>query len=85
MKQIETIELVNNSLISAIDKIHPEEGDTLIIKFRMNNEGDPVIDLQTADRVFIWIKNHIRRNYDNVKCIGAFDCFNIEGAETTDG
>ena len=84
MKQIETIELVNNSLISAIDKLHPEDGDTLIIKFRMN-EGEPAIDLQNADKIFKWIENHIKINYNNVKCIGTFDCFDIEGAETTDG
>ena len=85
MKQIQTIELVNNSLISAIDKIHPEDGDTLVIKFRMNNEGDPVIDLQAAARVFNWIEDHIKMNYNNVKCIGTFDVFDIERAETTDG
>ena len=84
MKQIETIELVNNSLISAIDKLHPEDGDTLIIKFRMN-EGEPAIDLQNADKIFKWIENHIKINYNNVKCIGTFDCFDIEKAETTDG
>lgn len=84
MKQIETIELVNNSLISAIDKLHPEDGDTLIIKFRMN-EGEPAIDLQNADKIFKWIENHIKINYNNVKCIGTFDCFDIEGVETTDG
>ena len=78
MKQIETIELVNNSLISAIDKLHPEDGDTLIIKFRMN-EGEPAIDLQNADKIFKWIENHIKINYNNVKCIGTFDCFDIEG------
>ena len=84
MKQIQTIELVNNSLISAIDRIHPEDGDTLVIKFRMN-EGEPAIDLQNADKIFKWIENHIKINYNNVKCIGTFDCFDIEGAETTDG
>ena len=84
MKQIETIELINNSLISAIDKLHPEDGDTLVIKFRMN-EGEPAIDLQNADKIFKWIENHIKINYNNVKCIGTFDCFDIEGAETTDG
>ena len=69
MKQIQTIELVNNSLISAIDRIHPEDGDTLVIKFRMNNEGEPAIDLYAAERVFRWIEDHIKMNYNNVKCI----------------
>lgn len=40
MEQIETIKLVNNSIISAIDKLHPESGDLLTFYLRTDENGD---------------------------------------------
>jgi hypothetical protein len=40
MEQIESIKLVNNSVISAIDKLNVKDGDTLIFYIRTDENGD---------------------------------------------
>jgi len=40
MPLVESINLVNNSVISAIDKLHPQDGDTLVFYLRTDENGD---------------------------------------------
>ena len=62
--QIETISLVNNSIISAIDKIHPQKDDTLIFYLRTDENGDICTSLDECQRVFEFVQNNLKQNYD---------------------
>ena len=40
MKKITTVTLTDDNIFSAVDKIHPEEGDLLLFYLRTNDDGD---------------------------------------------
>ena len=62
--QIETISLVNNSIISAIDKIHPQKDDTLIFYLRTDENGHICTPLDECQRIFDLVQDILKRNYD---------------------
>ena len=69
MEQIETIELVNNSIVSAIDKIHPAAGDMLIFRIRVNEQGDPASPHDMIKFMYDFTEKFLQQNYDNVKVL----------------
>ena len=62
--QIETISLVNNSIISAIDKIHPQKDDTLIFYVRTDENNNLCVPYDECDRLQKWIQNFLKQIYD---------------------
>lgn len=84
--QIETISLVNNSIISAIDKIHPQKDDTLIFYIKTDENGSILIPIDECDRLYKWVQNLLRQNYDdkiNVIFIPDNVCLNAINEITT--
>ena len=69
MEQIETIELVNNSIVSAIDKLHPAAGDMLIFRIRVNEQGDPASPHDMIKFMYDFTEKFLQQNYDNVKVL----------------
>lgn len=48
MPLIESINLVNNSVISAIDKLHPQDGDMLVFYLRTDENGNTSVSFDEA-------------------------------------
>ena len=70
MQKIETIKLVNNSIISAIDKLNVKDGDRLIFYIRLDeNTGDYKMPYDEVQRTYELIKNFLNLNYKNVDFI----------------
>lgn len=69
MQKIETIKLVNNSIISAIDKLHPESGDLLTFYLRTDENGDIKIPFDEVQHCGEFIQKFLNQNYNNVKFI----------------
>lgn len=69
MEQIESISLVNNSIISAIDKLNIKDGDTLIFHIRLNENGDYLVSTETLQICYEFIQGFLNLNYNNVKFI----------------
>ena len=67
MELVESINLVNNSIISAIDKLHPESGDLLIFYLRMDENGDIKIPFDEVQHCGKFIQKFLNQNYNNVK------------------
>ena len=67
MEQIETIKLVNNSVISAIDKLHPKSGDLLTFYLRTDENGDIKAPFDEVLHCIKFIQKFLNQNYDNVK------------------
>lgn len=67
MEQIETIKLVNNSIISAIDKLDVKDGDTLIFYIRTGENGDFAVSFDECQRCADLIQKFLNQNYNNVK------------------
>lgn len=54
MKKITTVTMTDNNIISAVDKIHPEDGDFLLFYVKTDDAGVPVSgwnEVETAARV----------------------------------
>ena len=66
MEQFETISLVNNSIISAVDKLHPQDGDMLIFYLRTNENGDIKIPFDEVEKCGEFIQKFLNQNYNNV-------------------
>lgn len=66
MKQIETIKLVNNSIISAIDKLNVADGDNLIFYIRTDENGDPKMSFDKIKKCHDFIQNFLNQNFNNV-------------------
>ena len=81
MQKIETIKLVNNSVISAIDKLNIKDKDILFISYRIDDNGDMPITYDQAIKLFNFIKDHVNRNYKDVDALllpSAIKVFDIE-------
>lgn len=69
MEQIESIKLVNNSVISAIDKLNPESGDLLTFYLRTDENGDIKTPFDEVQHYAKFIQKFLNENYNNVKFI----------------
>lgn len=69
MEQIESISLVNNSIISAIDKLNVKDGDKLIFYIKTDENGDPKISFDKIKQCHDFIQNFLNLNYKNVSFI----------------
>ena len=67
MKQVETIELVNNSIISAVDKLNVTDGDTLIFYIRTDENGDYKVPYDVIQTNANFIQKFLNQNFNNVK------------------
>ena len=85
MKQIETIGLVNNSIISAIDKIHPEKGDLLTFYLRTDENGDIKTPLDEVQYCAKFIQKFLNQNYNDVKFIMIPDGIRYDNGDVRDG
>ena len=70
MQKIETIKLVNNSIISAIDKLNVKDGDKLIFYIKLDeNTGAYKMPYEAVYRTQEFIKDFLNLNYKNVDFI----------------
>ena len=69
MKQIETINLVNNSIISAIDKLNVKDGDRLIFRIRLDENGNYLLSCDKLQEAYDFIQNFLNLNYKGVDFI----------------
>lgn len=67
MEQIESIKLVNNSVVSAIDKLNVKDGDTLIFYIRTDENGDYAVPADVCMNCCDFIQKFLNENYNNVK------------------
>lgn len=67
MPLIESINLVNNSVISAIDKLHPQDGDLLLFYLRTDENGNTSVSLDEAQYYAKFIQKFLNQNFNNVK------------------
>lgn len=65
--KIETIALVNNSIISAIDKLDVKDGDTLVFYMRTDENGDIIPPIDQVQKCHDFIQKFLNQNYNNVK------------------
>ena len=65
--KIETIALVNNSIISAIDKLDVKDGDTLVFYMRTDENGDIIPPIDQVQKCHGFIQKFLNQNYNNVK------------------
>lgn len=66
MEQVETVTLINNSMISAIDKLKVADGDNLIFYFRTDGNGNPRMPLDEIKKCYDFIQNFLNQNFNNV-------------------
>ena len=86
MKQIETISLVNNSIISAIDKLNVTDGDTLVFYIRTDENGNIIPAMDVCQKCQNFIQKFLNQNYNNVKFVMVPDNIHAIVTEiTTDG
>lgn len=69
MELVESINLVNNSVISAIDKLNVKDGDKLIFRIRLNENGEYLVSAETLQICYEFIQNFLNLNYKNVDFI----------------
>lgn len=81
--KIETIALVNNSIISAIDKLEVKDGDTLVFHMRTDENGDIIPAVDVCQKCYDFIKNFLNLNYNNVKFMMIPDNIQAVVTETT--
>lgn len=67
MEQVETVTLINNSIISAIDKLNVTDGDTLIFYVRTNENGDYKVSCDALQTCADFIQKFLNQNFNNVK------------------
>ena len=80
--KIETIALVNNSIISAIDKLDVKDGDTLVFYIRTDENGDIISSIDQVQKCHDFIQKFLSQNYNNVKFVMVPDgirCNNEDG------
>lgn len=65
--KIETIALVNNSIISAIDKLDVKDWDTLIFYLRTDENGEIISPIDQVLQYRNFIQRFLNQNYNNVK------------------
>lgn len=69
MQKIETINLVNNSIISAIDKLNVKDGDKLIFRIRLDENGDYLVSAEELQICYDFVQNFLNLNYKDVDFI----------------
>lgn len=84
MEQIETIKLVNNSVISAIDKLNVKDGDKLIFYIRLNENGDYLVSFDECKKCHDFIQKFLNENYNNVKFIMIPDGIRYDNGDARD-
>lgn len=67
MPLIETISLINNSVISAIDKLNVKDGDTLVFYVKTDENGDYLIPADEIQKFYNFIQKFLNQNFNNVK------------------
>ena len=67
MPLVESINLVNNSVISAIDKLHPQDGDMLVFYLRTDENGDIRVPFDEVQHYAKFIQKFLNQNFNNVK------------------
>ena len=67
MPLIETISLINNSVISAIDKLNVKDGDTLVFYIRTDENGDYMVSADELQKFHSFIQKFLNQNFNNVK------------------
>lgn len=66
MPLIETISLVNNSVISAIDKLNVKDGDDLIFYIRTDENGDFLMPASEIQKFHDFIQKFLNQNFNDV-------------------
>ena len=69
MELVESINLVNNSVISAIDKLNVKDGDKLIFRIRLGENGDYLVPTDKLKICYEFIQNFLNQNYKNIDFI----------------
>ena len=69
MELVESIDLVNNSIISAIDKLNVKDGDKLIFYIKLDENGDYKMPYEEVQRTYEFIKNFFNLNYKDVSFV----------------
>lgn len=85
MKQIETINLVNNSIISAIDKLNVKDGDKLIFRIRLDENGDYLLTYDKLQETYDFIQNFLNLNYKDVDFILIPDGIRYDNGDARNG
>lgn len=67
MELVESISLINNSIISAVDKLHPQDGDMLVFYLRTDENGDIKTPFDEVQHCTQFIQKFLNQNYNNVK------------------
>lgn len=67
MPLVESINLVNNSVISAIDKLHLQDGDMLVFYLRTDENGDIRVPFDEVQYYAKFIQKFLNQNFNNVK------------------
>ena len=81
MEQIESIKLVNNSVISAIDKLNVKDGDTLVFYIRTDENGDYAVPIDVCMNCHNFIQKFLNENYNNVKFLMIPDGIRYDNGE----
>jgi len=55
MPLVERINLVDNSVISAIDRLNVKDGDTLVFYIKMDENGDYLIPVDKCQKFYNFI------------------------------
>ena len=66
MSLIESINLVNNSVISAIDKLNVKDGDDLIFYIKTDEEGNFLVPASEIQKFHDFIQKFLNQNFNNV-------------------
>lgn len=69
MELVESINLVNNSIISAIDKLNVKDGDKLIFRIRLDENGDYLVTAEELQICYEFIQHFLNFNYKDVDFI----------------
>lgn len=69
MELVESINLVNNSIISAIDKLNVKDGDKLIFRIRLDENGDYLVTAEELEICYEFIQHFLNFNYKDVDFI----------------
>lgn len=84
MELVESINLINNSIISAIDKLHPESGDLLTFYLRTDENGDIKVPFDEVQHCAEFIQKFLNQNYNNVKFMIIPDGIRYDNGDTRD-
>ena len=69
MPLVESINLVNNSVISAIDRLNVKDGDTLVFYIKTDENGDYLIPTNEIQKFYNFIQKFVNQNFNNVKLL----------------